>query len=82
MATSLPRRDDRVSGLCPCPDPCPQPCPVQEQFQLLQTTLNELRLPPTIDRRDRPRSGEQSDVTVVLLAELEEAVNIFFEGKP
>ena len=77
MTTSLPRHDDRViRDLCSCP----APCPVQEQFQLLQTMLNERGLPPTRDRREQPRSGDDNDITVVLLAELEEAVNIFFEG--
>ena len=78
MATSQPRRDVRVIGdLCPCPPPCP----VQDQFQLLQTVLNELRLPLTVDRREQPRAGDANDVTVVLLAEIGEAVSVFFEGK-
>ena len=78
MATSQPRRDVRVIGdLCPCPPPCP----VQDQFQLLQTVLNELRLPLTVDRRDQPRAGDDNGITVVLLSEIGEAVNIFFEGK-
>ena len=78
MGTTQVRRDVRLIGdLCPCP----APCPVQEQFQLLQTVLTELRLPPTRDRRDQPRSADDNDVTVVLLAETEEAVSIFFEGK-
>ena len=78
MATSQPRRDVRVIGdLCPCPPPCP----VQDQFQLLQTVLNELRLPLTVDRRDQPRAGDDNGITVVLLSEIGEAVSIFFEGK-
>ena len=54
---------------------------MQDQFQLLQTVLNELRLPLTVDRRDQPRAGDDNDITVVLLSEIGEAVNIFFEGK-
>ena len=78
MATSQPRRDVRVIGdMCPCPPPCP----VQDQLQLLQTVLNELRLPLTVDRRDQPRAGDDNGITVVLLSEIGEAVNIFFEGK-
>ena len=78
METTQVRREVRLIGdLCPCP----APCPVQEQFQQLQTVLTELRLPPTRDRRDKPRSADDNDVTMVLLAETEEAVSIFFEGK-
>ena len=77
MATPLPRPHDKViEDLCPCP----APCPVQDQFQLLQTMLSELGLPPTRDRREQPRSGDENDITIVLLSEVKEAVSIFFEG--
>ena len=42
--------------------------------------LSELRLPPTRDRREQPRSGDENDITIVLLSEVKEAVSIFFEG--
>ena len=59
------------------------PCPVQDQFQLLQTALNSLRLPATVTRcqQHRQQQSEGCDVTVVLMAEVEEVLNIFLEGE-
>lgn len=57
-----------------------KPSPVQEQFTLFQEVLNHLKLNPTIDRRDHPRDGSLSDITIVTMAEIEEALNVFLEG--
>ncbi|XP_076444055.1 carnosine synthase 1-like isoform X1 [Babylonia areolata] len=55
-----------------------QPC--QKQLHFLQTVLTDLKLPATVDRRGRPRSGEGPQITVVLLADLVNVLNIFLEG--
>ena len=59
------------------------PGPVQEQFQLLQTSLNSLRLPATVPRcqQQKPQLSEDCDVTVVLLAELKNALKVFLDGE-
>jgi hypothetical protein len=58
-----------------------QPSPSQQQFTLFQDVLNHLKLPPTVDRRSNPRDGSLSDITIVTLAEIEEALNVFLEGE-
>ncbi|XP_070174693.1 carnosine synthase 1-like [Littorina saxatilis] len=63
-----------------CLGQCTDPCPVQEQFQLFQTVFNQLKLPPIVDRREHPRSDAHRGITIVVLAELVEAVNVFLEG--
>ncbi|KAK7499711.1 hypothetical protein BaRGS_00009052, partial [Batillaria attramentaria] len=58
------------------------PCLVDEEYSQLQACLRDLHLPATVDRTRTPRTraNSQHDVTIVLIAELEEGMPPFFEG--
>ena len=43
--------------------------------------LKEMQLPMTIDRRLNPQQTSENDVTIVTMAENEEAIPVFLEGK-
>ena len=52
-----------------------------KEFTLLQTVLSDVGLPATIDRTMTSHRPSNSDVTIVLLADLKSALPIFFEGR-
>ncbi|KAK7484019.1 hypothetical protein BaRGS_00024754, partial [Batillaria attramentaria] len=56
-------------------------CPVEEQYILLQSVLRDHQLPATVDRTDSPRTRHtKNDITIVILAEVEEGIPPLFEG--
>jgi hypothetical protein len=63
------------------------PVPIQlangmmQQYGEFQEFLEDVKLPPTIDRRDHPQDGSLHDITITTLSEFEQILNIFLEGQ-